>query len=284
MHRKAGAVLIVFVVVISSVAAAVYYYDLRARNADPYPGSEAVHHSLKDIWYPPEGGYNIFPLMITAICSGGYQFPVLQLPVRMDIAVYLLDATDNSTDLTWIEPFQGRLIESGSINVTYEPGLYGQYGEGEKTYHQKEYSELWGSLHTKGVEDSAIQNQSEKIGAYTKICTLEFDLHATVSEPYTHCTYILDLKIPFENASLIHGHEINIMIQYTTWWQNLWVGELPMGQPHLAEHNPSYNITLGNGETWGMWDSGTMYMLNGTSSWEWVPEEAPFPPRENSFP
>lgn len=283
MHRKAGAVLIIFLVAVSSVAAVVYYYDARAKaRANPYPGSEAVHHSLKDLWYPPEEGYNVFPLMIAAICSGGYQFPILQLPVRMDIIVYLLDATDNSTDLTWIKPLQGRLIESGSINVSYEPALYGQYGEGEKTYHQREYSELWGSLHTEGVDDSSIENESEKIGAYTKICTLRFDLSATVSKPFTRCTYVLDLKIPHTNASLIHGHEINIMIQYTTWWQSFYLGVLPTGNPHLAEHDPKANFTLGNGETYGIWDSGTIFVLNGTSSWEWVPEEAPFPPRENT--
>ncbi|MFW9893868.1 MAG: hypothetical protein ACFFFO_16805 [Candidatus Thorarchaeota archaeon] len=271
MERNSIIALLLIVIVTSPLITFAYLgSSMRASITANAPSRDAVFLTLKDFWYPADQETQVYPMFLMGEAGGYYKGSIVTLPSRVHIDVFAIDATNNTVDLTWIDAQSlHQLCDGESVNVSYTPRVNGTFGEEGVTYRAgTEQSELWSAQGDPtdifeinfggGLPRAEYQSHS-----HLAAIDLTFDL-----SPENHnvvWALLLGLVINRSDASAIAGHEINFMISYTYYWKDYFYGVLQAGPEAPLDFDivPD-NLTSGNGETYGQWDCGTIYVLEGS--------------------
>lgn len=229
----------------------------------------------KELWYPVDQDSHVFPMFIMGAVSGYERGLTMSLPSKAHIDVYAIDATDTSTDLTWMDVISLTQLEDGdSVIVSYTPAVNstsGEYGENSVRYWaglessftweaQSDINKVSGIV----LEDNVAQAANDSL---SHLCTIElgFDLTKLSPEDFNVVyTFLLGLSISRSDAVRIMGHEINFMISFSYCWTDYTFGVFQTVSNHTGDWSDvPRNLTLGNGETYGQWDCGVIYVLEG---------------------
>ncbi len=274
MQRTKIKAVLLLVIVITPL----FTFVLLGTRLSPLPdggSGDAAFLTLKEFWYPVDQTSHVFPMFIMGAVAGYRRGLTMSLPSKARIDVFAMDATDSSTDFTWMDAVSlTQLGDGDSVHVSYTPAVNstsGEYGENSVKYHAGlESSVTWDAQGDVGkvsgivLEDNVPQPSNNSL---THLCTIElaFDLTRLGPEDSSVVfTLLLALSISRSDALMIAGHEVNFMISFSYYWTDYTLGVFQTATNHTGEwFDVPWNLTLGNGETYGQWDCGVIYALEG---------------------
>lgn len=270
MERRSIKAILLVVVILSPLFTFAYLDTaLLTTVLSDFPSLDVVFLTLKDLWYPVAQETHVYPMFIIGEAGGYYRRPILTLPSSVHIDVFAIDATNNTVNLTWIDVQSLYQLWSGkSVNVSYNPGVNGTYGEGGVTYQEGiGRSETWNAQGnpdyvTGSVFESGLPRRDNQ--SHSHLCSIELAFGLSPQHHGVVWTLLLGLLINRTNALTIACHEINFMISYTYYWTDYLLGGLQTDSDRILDpHQTPENLTLGNGESYGQWDCGIIYVLEG---------------------
>jgi hypothetical protein len=233
------------------------------------PSSTVRIYSLKDVWYPLHGDWQPYPLFISGSVDSYYSRPFLMYPSSVELEFLIKDSTNINGDLSWFSAADYTIVSAGQrVNVTLDPYVNGSYGDGEAYVANQSKWVIWNSEglpFTGNPMGAGLYYHSwNYTGYYVSDCysflrvTIAFGRDTSLHS--LDWSLLIEIAILQEEAFLIAGHQIEIIVAYTTTWKPTLVFELP------GSFTQSDMIVRGDNVT----DNGIMdynfYMLQGDIS------------------
>lgn len=263
---KRRIIALVLILVIAIPTTILVHAELSYGDYSKEPTHSVQVHSPKDIWYPRNGNWQPYPVLVTGNISSYFSRPYLMYPSDIEVEFLMKDATNLSTDLSWLSVADYAVIpDGGKINVTLNPNVSGDYGDNENyAVNQSE----WVNWHSHGlplipnstgagISGHDIDMTGHLISSYYSFCKVKLSFGQETSLRSLNWSLLLEIAILREDASLIAGHWMELIVTYTITW-------VPILVFRLIGSN-TYSDTIVRGD--GLPDMGvvdyTFYMLEG---------------------
>lgn len=200
------------------------------------PTSSVRVYSLKDMWYPLHGDWQPYPLFISGSADSYYSRPILMYPSSIELEFLMKDSTNINEDLSWLSAADYTIVSAGQrVNVTLDPNVNGSYGDGEAYVANQSEWVIWNSAglpFTRTPIGAGIYSHSwNYTGYYVSDCysflrvTLSFGRDTSLHS--LDWSLLIEIAILQEEASLIAGHQMEIIVAYVITWKPTLVFELP---------------------------------------------------------
>jgi len=264
MYTRNRITIVVILLVMLPLIGIVYIdSSLRSRIPANAVGADTVFQTPKDMWYTVDQD-QVFPMAVFGGAGGGYRFPAVMVAERVHVAILAIDATNNSVDLTWLSLNRYHvLLDDDIVEVNCTSHVTGSFCESITYLSGETKSEQW--TLPGGIETPTTSNVSwvgERHDQYSHLVDLDLQFPYDRDDRGFAWAILLEFSVDCSNASLLDGHEINFMVSYSYYWDNYLFDGPQIGTEWTQDWFPE-NLTLGNGDTYGQWDCGTIYLVNG---------------------
>ena len=264
LNRKVMALVLFFIIAVPTTI--LVHAELNYGSYDQEPTHSVRVYSLRDVWYPSEGSFQLYPLFITGNISSYYSRPYLMCPSSIEFNFFMKDATNLTADLTWLSMAGYDIVSEGTyINVTLNPNVSGDYGDAEGYIANQSEWTCWYShglpvISTStgaGISSHDIDLTGYWLSHYYSFCKVYVSFGLDTSLRSLNLGLLLEFPIFRDGASQIAGHWMEVIVAYTIYWTPILLYRLP--------GTSWYSNMMFRGE--GLADEGmadyTFYMLEG---------------------